>query len=387
MSKTHTASTGQYLLDTSAVLAAGRLLQNALGEDLDTQDYAATRLSEAAKKQSSGAKNYRAFMFSEMKARKVPKEKSKRIGEDVIASVLTDLQIANVLVAAGHAVGEVEGNKRPDLLEQALNDLDQTRPIIGKGLSSSLAKGTTLQRFNFSGTTAKEKTFESPDTESAIKTFKKVSDETLDQVVTGVHEVAVSVLEAAKKLSPEKVLEALNQLGGPVKTITGMAQRLVKQGIQKMKQAVDDLTRFIGNDGIKKVRDKVEEIWRNREKGIVNQLLGKLIGIETTRASITAILGSKGMDKVIVDRASNEVSRLVIPYKDNVQLAKKIVNVISFGSTLLVLAPIAGPKVALFVASSYLAVLAGVILIAMDYADSGKILHWVRGVGEIAKSL
>jgi hypothetical protein len=388
MTKTHAASTGRYLLDTSAVFAAGRLLQNSLNEDLDTLNYAVTRLSRAATKQGAGAKNYRAFMFSEMKpARKTPKKKNERIGEDVIASVLADLQVANVLVAAGHAVGEVEGNKRPEFLEVALHDLDQTGPVIGKGLSSSLAKGVTLQRFNFSGATVKKKTYSSANTESAIKTFKEVSDETLEQFVTGVYEVAVSVFEALKKLSPEKVLEALNQLGGPVKTITGMAQRLIKQGLQKMKQALDDLTRLIGIDAINKVRDKVEEIWKNREKGIVNQLLSKLIGVESTRAVITTILNGKGLDKTILDQRSNEVADLLIPYNEKTQIAKKIVSAISFGASLLVLTPIAGQKIALFAASSYFIVLASVMLIAMDYADSGTILRWVRGVGEIANSL
>lgn len=388
MTKTHAASTGRYLLDTSAVVAAGRLLQNSLGEDLNTLNYAVTRLSQAATKQGSGAKSYRAFMFAEMKpAKKVRKKKNERIGEDVIASVLADLQVANVLMAAGHAVGEVKGKKRPEFLEAALNDLDQTGSVISKGLSSSLTKGTTLQRFNFSGTTVKKKTYASADTESAIKTFNKVSDETLEQLVTGVYEVAVSVFEALKKLSPEKVLEALNQLGGPVKTITGMAKHLIKQGLQKMKQALDDLTNLIGSDALKKVRDKVDEIWKSRGKGIINHLLSKLLGIETTRAAITTILNARRMDKTILDQSSNEVADLLNPYNEKIQIAKKLVSAISFGTSLLVFTPIAGQKIALFAASSYFIVLASVMLIAMDYADSGTILRWVRGVGEIANGL
>ena len=388
MTRTRAASRGRYLLDTAAVLSAGRLIQNSLGEDLQTLDYAVTQLSEAAAKQGSGAKNYRAFMFSELETSKsVSKENSERIGEDVIASVLADLQVANVLVAAGHAVGEVEGNARPELLEEALNDLDQIQPVIGKGLSTSMSKGSTPRRFNFSGSAITKKTFASADAESAIQTFKGVSDETLEKLVTGANEVASSVFTALKKLSPDAILEALNQLGGPVKTITGMVQRLIRQGIQKMKQAIDDLTRLIGNEAIKKVRDKVTEIWKSHETGVVHQLLSKLIGVETTRTNITTILGTRPSDKAIVDAGSNEVAQLVQPYDNNIAIAKKIVNVISFGSSLLILTPLAGQKIALFAASSYFIILATVILIAMDYADSGKILQWVRGVGVIANSL
>jgi hypothetical protein len=147
------------------------------------------------------------------------------------------------------------------------------------------------------------------------------------------------------------------------------------------------MTRLIGNDAIKKIKDKVEEIWKNREKGIGVGLAGKLIGVETTRAGITAILSAKGIDRAIVDQGSNELARLLTPYTNNMLIAKKIVKAISFGSSVLFLTPIAAQHIALFAASSYFIILASVILIAMDYADSGRILRFVRGVGEIANSL
>jgi hypothetical protein len=389
MKKTHPVSAGRYLLNTPAVLAAGRFLQNSLAEeDLDTLDYAVTQLSEAASSQGTGAKSYRAFMFTELKKTKAAqKEKSERIGEDVIATVLTDLQVANVLVGASHAIGEVDGNRRPEFLEQALTDLEQTAPAIAKELSSPLAKGRTSGRFNFAGTIFKERTFESPDPDSAVQTFEKVSNETLDQLVTGVHDVILGVIDALKKLSPESIEEALNQLGEPVKAITGMARRLISQGLEKMKQAIDDLTRLIGIKAIKRIKEKVEEIWTNREAGLVRKFLGELIGVETTRARIPTILRAKEIDKATVDQGSNDVARLLIPYNNNMLIAKKIVNAISFGSSILILTPIAGQKFALFAASSYLIVLATVTLTAMDYADSGRILQRVRGVGEIANSL
>ena len=393
MAANHMVSTGRYLANTSAVLLAGRSLQDALSAefDVDTLEYAVTQLTEAAKTQESGAKSYRSFMLTELETTEVvEEEKRERISEDVIGSVLVDLQVANVLMAAGNAVGEVNGNAQPELLDEALNDLDETRPVIASGLSSPLAKGAMSGRFNFSGEAAaeeEEKVFQSADAESAIQTFKKVSDETLEQLATGVYEVALGVLDALKKLSPEKVLEALDQLGGPVKTITGMARRLISQGIQKMKHAIDDLTRLIGNDAITNIKDKVEEIWNNREEGIAVALVGRLIGVETTRAAITALLSAKGIDKGIADQCSNEVARLLRPYRNNMAIAKKIVKAISFGSSVLLLTPIAGQKIALFAASSYLIILASVILIAMDYADSGRILRFVRGVGEIANGL
>lgn len=388
MAITHTVSTSRYLLNTAGVLAAGRQLQDMLGEDLETLDYGVTQLEEAARDQETGATRYRAFMFAELETSRVAqKERRERISEDVFASVLTDLQIANVLLAAGNAVGETSGDSRPHLLDEALNDLDETRPVIARGLSSPLAKGTGPGRFNFSGAPSKPTVFQSADAESAVQTFQRISNDTLDKLVSGVHEVALSVLESLKKLGPEKILEALNQLGGPVQTITGMIRRLIGQGIQKMKQALDDLVRLIGNDAISKIRDKIKEVWEDREKGIVDTLLAKIIGVETTRTSITTILSLKGIDKDTADRGSNDLSQLLIPYKNNMEMAKKAVKAISFGSSVLILTPIAGQNIALFAASSYLIILAAVILVSMDYADSGRILQRVRGVGEIANGL
>lgn len=386
MATTHMLSTNRYLSNTADVLSAGRQLRDMLGEDLETLDYGVTRLEEAARNQEIGATTYRAFMFAELETSRIAKkERRERISEDVFASVLTDLQIANVLITAGNAVGETNGDSRPHLLDEALNDLGETSPVIERGLSSPLAKGPG--RFNFSGTLAKPTVFHSADAESAVQTFQRISDETLNKLVGGVHEVALSVFDALKKLGPEEILEALNKLGGPVQSLTGMIRRLISVGIQKMKQAVDDLVRLIGNDAISKIRDKIKELWEDREQGIVVKLLAKIIGVEKTRASLTTILSLKGIDKDTADRGSNDLSQLLIPYKNNMEMAKKAVKAISFGSSVLILTPIAGHNIALFAASSYLIILTAVILVAMDYADSGGILQRVRGVGEIANGL
>lgn len=388
MATTHTISTSRYLLNTAGVLAAGRELQNMLGEDLETLDYAVTQLEEAAKDQEIGGTKYRAFMFAELKKSKgVQTERRERISDDVFATVLMDMQIANVLMAAGHALGEAKGDSEPQLLDEALNDLDETRPVIARGLSSPLAKESGPGRLNFSGVVTKATVFQSVDADSAVQTFHKNSNDTLDKLVSGVHEVAVSVLNAVKKLSPEKILEALNNLGGPAQTITGMIKRLISQGARKMKQAIDDLVRLIGNDSILQIRDKIRELWDDREKGIVDTLLGTIIGVETTRANITTIVSLKGIVRETADQASNDLSQLLITYNNNMEMAKKAVKAISFGSSLLILTPFAGHNIALFAASSYLIILAAAILVAMDYADSGRILRRVRGVGEIANGL
>jgi hypothetical protein len=391
---THIVSTSHYLMNTSAVLAAGRQLQNMMGEDYVQLDYAVTQLEEAANAQDAGATNYRALMFSALEQSKpAQKETRERITEDVFATVLADLQIGGVLVAAGHDLGEADGQTGGHRLAEALDALEQTTPVIARGLSMPLSAGPKPGRFNFSGSTDKTETpsVQSPDPKSARDAFEQRAKQTLDTFVGELRGVAVSVVDALKKLSPDKILEALESFGGPVKSVTGMVKRLLKKGLDKMQAAIDALVRLIGSDALTKVKERVVQFWNEaadqKLSELGNALIAKVIGVEATTQRVRAILSGGELDKDAVDKASDELAQLVTPYAGNMAMAKKAVEVISFVSGILVLTPIAGQKVALFAAGSYFLILGAVFLIAMDYTDSGRVLQRVRGVGEIAGGL
>lgn len=391
---THVVSTSRYLMNTSSVLAAGRQLQNTMGEDFGQLEYAITQLEEAANEQDAGVTNYRAFMFSALdQSQPAQKETRERITEDVFATVLADLQIGSVLVAAGHDLGEADGKADGHRLAEALDALEETAPVIAQGLSMPLSAGPKPGRFNFSGAAAKTESQDvlSPDPKSAMDTFEKSATQTLETFVGELRGVAVSVVDALKKLSPEKILEALESFGGPVKIVTGAFKRLIEKGLEKVRAAIDALTRLIGSDALTKIKDRVMKFWEEAsDKKLTelgNALIAKTIGVEATRQRITAVLSGGELDREAVDKASNEMAQLVAPYTGNMAMAKKAVEAISFVSGILVLTPVAGQKIALFAAGSYFLILGAVFLIAMDYTDSGRILQRVRGVGEIASGL
>jgi hypothetical protein len=110
-------------------------------------------------------------------------------------------------------------------------------------------------------------------------------------------------------------------------------------------------------------------------------------GVEATRTHIAEILGSEGLERAALDEASNALSQLVIKFKENMAMAQGLTSAVTLAGTLLALTPLAGPELALVTASAYVLILAAVVLIGMDYADSGRILQRVRGVGEIADSV
>jgi hypothetical protein len=396
---THIVSTSRYLLGTKSVLSAGRQLQSMLGEDADTLKYAVTQLEEAASDQDTGTKGYRAFMFSALdKSKTAQKEKREKITEDVLATVVADLQIGSVLVAAGQAVGEAgaefKGQAAEDKLDEALASLEETTPVISRGLSGPLTGGMKPGRFNFSGSPDKAQppqAIESPDVASAIKTFRTLSDQTMETFVSEFRGVAVEVVNAIKvPLKKIKIMEVFEKLGGPVRTAASMIGNLIKKGIQKIQSAIEALVRLIGNDNLTKIKDRIKELWGEIGKKKLNEwgndVLSKFIGVKATRETIEIILAGE-LKKDAVDRASNELSQLKQPYNDNMEMAKKAVGAISIVSGVLFLLPIAGQQIALFAALAYLMILSVALLIAMDYCDSGQVLQRVRGVGEIANSL
>src|SRR5215216_5634973 len=103
---THITSTSRYLNNNASVVTAGRQLQNILGRDSSTLEFAITQLEEAAKAQDTGTNSYRAFMFSALEETKeTQKERRQKINGDILATVVADLQVGSVFVAAGQAVG------------------------------------------------------------------------------------------------------------------------------------------------------------------------------------------------------------------------------------------------------------------------------------------
>lgn len=374
---------GDYLQNTQAVLRAGRELRKALGADWATLGDAISRLEQTAQQHETGGMGYRAFMFSELEttteADKVTRE---RMTEDVLVSVLTDLQVANVLMAAGQALGETGKKAEPRLLDETLLRLDNTT----RAIEQSLAQGVKPGRFGFTEEAASPEVVRSADLPSAIETCKRRSNETLDILVSEAQGVVTSVVTALSKLDEKEVLEALSKLGVEVKELPKVG-RLFRQGIEKLKGAIDTLTRLLGSEALVRIKAQVEQIWQEvREGKHVAQALKWAFGVEATQALIAKILSSEGLQQEALDQASNALAPLATTFKEKMAMAKGMASAVTLGGTLLALTPLAGPGLMLFTASFYMGILAAVVLIGMDYADGGRILLRVRGVGEIISS-
>ncbi|HTG17448.1 MAG TPA: hypothetical protein VK747_19520 [Blastocatellia bacterium] len=327
-------------------------------------------------------------MFSELDtAAEGDKQKRERVMEDVLAGVLTDLNVANVLMAAGQTLGEMGQKAGANVLDEALLRLENTTRIIEQSLPVPLSIGAEPGRFGFAEAAAELIVADSADLPSAIEGFRKRSNETLDDFVDQAKGVAVSIVAGLSKLDASKVLEALSGLGEKIEELPKVG-RLFSQGIKKLQSAVDALMRLLGNDLLKKVKEQVGKIWNGFKDGkYVSAPLEWAFGIEGAKKEIEAALLSQGLNQQTLDEASNAVAKLRISFKENMGMLSGVVSAVSLAGTLLFIVPAIGQPLTLAAASIYVVILGAVVLIGMDYTDSGTVLKRIHGVGEIAKGL
>lgn len=388
MAADHAAYAVDYLRNTESVLYAGRRLRNLIDAAPATREYAVTGLERAAQQHESGGADYRAFMFSELEtASAEDKVMRERATEDALGSILADLQVANVLMAAGLAMGETGEKAEPRLLDDALLKLETTMRAVEQPLASPLTGGIQPGRFGFASLVTAPEVVESPDLPSAVETFKGRSEETLARLVNEAQGVATDAITALSKLDAAKVLEALSKLGDQVQEI-GKIGRLVRHGVEKLQGAINALIGLLNSEALAGIKDQVEKMWNDVKEGkYVAQALEWVFGVKATRAYIAEILGSEDLKREALDEGTNDLDQLAITFEETMKMTQGIAAAVTLAGTVLSLTPLAGPELVLLAASAYVLILAAVVLIGMDYADSGRVLQSVRGVREIAASV
>jgi hypothetical protein len=370
------------LKGTEAIINAGRRLGEALREKTG-QPSAVTAIEQAVEHYDGIATNYQKFKFSQINTiQDLDKATSTQLTEDVLASLLLDLQVANVLMVAGSAVGEMDRSAETEDLDDALNRLGSTRRTIEQSLTRALDG-----RFGFTATAASEPS-QSPDLASAIESFKNQADEAIQAIVVGAGTVVKKGIIAISKLDPIEALKGLVHLGETPDRLEKTG-RLFRYGIEKLNGAVESLINLFGNDAFKQIREKVQELWNEFAKGgeYVGRTLEFLFGVEATRAMVSKAAAMKSSDRDVFDLASGDLAALATRFKGNMEIASGLVSAVTYGSIFLVFTPLAGPPLALFAASVYFLIVGAVLLIGDDYADSHDIINRVRGVRQITASV
>lgn len=385
MSETTTAD---YVVTTDSVLRAGRRLQKILAADKSKASFAVSQLEHAVQSQDSRGASYRAFMFSQLEgAPAAAKDTRERVTEDLFASVLVDVQIANVLMAAGQNLGETGSAPEPRLLDEVLVNLENTKRSLESSMARPLAEGTRAGRFGFADDLGGAKPVPAADLPSAIKRFTDGSNDTLVSLVDEAQGVVKYIYDAMAKIDGQKVLDALVRLGEPIRGLQG-AGRLISQGIEKLKKAMDALIELLDSKALAAIKDRGEQVWKDLRDGkLLGQVLGWAFHVDATRKHIQEIMQTEGLKIDALNKACDDVAQLKIKFQENMTIARRIAAAVALAGTVLAMTTIGASTAALATASAYALIFGGVVLVGMDYADSGRILDRVRGVDEIASSL
>jgi hypothetical protein len=270
-----------------------------------------------------------------------------------------------------------EGGVKGDvaLLDRAIGELDGTHA------DATQEAATLTKRY------AATPRIKSPTIRAAEERFAAKSDEALKVVIDEAVKVVGSVLDELKKLDPGKMAEAISGLGQSV-PVVALAGRLIRKGIEKLKSALDALITLFGKEAFDKIKDKVGELCGKLASGdAIGELLETVCGVTNAKVRIRAVLAPPDPKLENVDAASGELDPLIDGYRRNTRLMRALVITIAVAGAILAYYSAAVPWLPLAIASTYVGIIAGTVLIATDYVGSRSVLHWVVGVATIADSI
>jgi hypothetical protein len=296
--------------------------------------------------------------------------------EDALSSVLLDIQAANVLLSAGLALNEHGRGSEVSSLEESLSNLQGSRSEVTQDLEKrakqEFAPGTGVKSVSL---------------DAAKETFRKNADDLLTAIVDDANTVVNDVLEKLKKFDSTKILEAINKLGESFQGISA-AGNLIRRGLDMLKNAIDALSKLLGKEGFASAKKKFEEILKNFQSGkYTRKLLEGAFAVDVTKKHIEELLNQAKLDIAVIDSATNDLPGLSDKYKSTMKLFRSLMSAVALAGTILALLHFVAPWIPLALAGVYAALIGATVLVGMDYADSGRVLRWVRGVGEIASGI
>ncbi len=396
MPQNHAAFTGDFLLSTRTIVLAGQDLQDALAQNEPTAiEFAITELEQAYARYDQAGENYRTFMLGRLGTTRSAAQ-AERVSIDAMASVVTDLQVSHVLLAAGAAVGEVKlpprrGRKAvvaPLSLTDALQALEQTTRVLRRPLAAPLSRPPSTGTRGLFGPAQPIviEAVHSASLEEALQTFNSTASDTLERLIEGVYKAIMACIEAISKLDEESILAALRMLGLELEKLPDIG-RLIRLGIDRLKKAIAALVAWLGEEIMDLLKAKLEELlrrWLSGEK--IESELRRVLNVEATQNLVREASARPGLTREELDQASTALKVLTARFDEHMGTITQAARTVTLIGGLLATSGL-GVKAVLLSAVAYLAVIAWAVGMGMDYADSGRILNRVAGVGVIAQGL
>ncbi|HXT61644.1 MAG TPA: hypothetical protein VN696_01280 [Pyrinomonadaceae bacterium] len=384
MANDHLDYVTDYVASAQSILQSGKLLKTFINSEPAKREYAVSQLERAAQRHLAGGENYRNFMFAQAGAAPIA-ELGERSAEDVLATIMADLNASNLLMACGQNIGEVGGQKDPHLLDLALFAMDRSVKTVEVALPGPLTSPLQPGRLGFAGAPA-PKQAPSADLPTAIANYQTRADGAIDALVADAKEAVMAIINALSKLKPDQVADALDSLGAAIAELPRVG-RLFRQGLEILKQALDSLTRLLGKDLMGAVKDYVSKIWDKLKDGkYLESPIVWAFGGDGLKDEVGLALKNSALQIAKLDEGSAALAELSASFKEKMGLLSGVSAAVSLAGTLLFLVPGVGTQLTIVAGSIYVIVLAGIVLIGRDYTDSGPFKQ-VRGIRELTRDV
>ncbi|WP_019868605.1 hypothetical protein [Methylovulum miyakonense] len=296
--------------------------------------------------------------------------------DDVLSGLLFELQSANILMSSGIALNEHGRGSDVALLNQSLLEI-----AISKGEVTQDLQARAKLAFS------PESLAKSPNLDKAKETFRLNADSVLTGIVDDAVPVVNALFEQLKKLDATKVLEAIAELGKSYETIAA-AGNLIRKGAEKLKNALEALSKLLGSEVLNRIKDKIQQIWQKFQDGEhTRALLHWAFGVEEAESLIAKVCTTAGVGLGEYDSASHDLSALYSRYGNTIKLLRSLISAVALAGGIMAFLHLSTPAVPLAMAGVYAVLIAATVLVGMDYCDSGRGLGWVDGVGKITDKL
>ncbi len=176
-------------------------------------------------------------------------------------------------------------------------------------------------------------------------------------------------------LAPAVVHKALATVGSQL-AVADRVQGLARLGARATQQALDALLRLVPSSALESVRARLTAMWDRIERGGVGRAaLGWLFDVPGAQAFVDEQLAAPGREATAMSSAADELLALQDRIARTMQTAGHAVGVIAAlaGLASLPIVAAAAPGATPLLAGAVALVLAVVVVLGMDYADTGRL--------------
>lgn len=354
-------SESDYYLDATRVLWAGRALEDALdtGDETEVQAAAAELLRISQAREAAGGAVQRFGPGPADVDAAASTDKS-------LAVALTELHLGQVLLAAGHCVGEATAPEPPEALGSTLDQLESDSQLIAAAGEPAVAGFAAV-----------------PDADQpSLDAFHSRLDAAVDAIVTrtiGVGTTVMAGLTAIPLATVQPWASAAANLLDSIPKVGPIAQA----GLRAVRRAVAALEQLIPHA----IRDEMRALadrWRGEwDGGAVDVTTRRLLGVSEVESAARRAFALRPEDSKLRAGAA-ELDELSARHERTTEVVNRILRVLgALLGLLLVTLAVATAWLCGAAALAYVAALVAVLWIGRDCLDTVHVWDRIRGVGTI----